>query len=489
MDIKKPDFSALAAKALRFWIEKDAKYIRSHRHPIPEIRRGEFVKAEGEGGELFTAGFMKVKMMPGDIREKKYYISGYGENNPATGILDDLYASALWLDDGTGKGGILLVSLDATGILSNDVNRIRTSLSRFCKKTGCRSVNIMCIHDHAAIDTMGIWGALPKTGKNAGFMKTVRDAVVAAAEGAYSNRKQGNLYLGRVRVPELQEDIRLPEVYSDVLTRFRFVPNDGSKEIYLVNFAAHSESLGGSNSLISGDFPAYFRRRIAEKTGADAIYFVGAIGGMISIKADEHSMPDIIEHTMDIGRKLADICLTIKDERKLRAKIGVIRSDVIFEAENLVLMAAAKLSIIDVTEYDSRHGATGAYLKSELTYLEIDDVKCLLLPCELFPELAYGGYLTSETSAQGNSESINPLPLCEIADDPDMLIFGLANDEIGYVIPPNDFMLHPTAPYLDIPRDRLGRRHYEETNSVGPKTAAAIADTFQKMYAFACALK
>ena len=42
----------------------------------------------------------------------------------------------------------------------------------------------------------------------------------------------------------------------------------------------------------------------------------------------------------------------------------------------------------------------------------------------------------------------------------------LANDEIGYVIPPYDFVLSDVGPYvLNADGD-----HYEETNSLGPET-------------------
>ena len=104
-----------------------------------------------------------------------------------------------------------------------------------------------------------------------------------------------------------------------------------------------------------------------------------------------------------------------------------------------------------------------------------------MIPCELFPELAYGGYLDDDESAEGLPPEINPEPLIEIADDENLLIFGLANDELGYVLPPNDFMLNEDAPYLDKAIDRFGRRHYEETNSMGPETAAIIAENFKKI--------
>jgi hypothetical protein len=43
------------------------------------------------------------------------------------------------------------------------------------------------------------------------------------------------------------------------------------------------------------------------------------------------------------------------------------------------------------------------------------------------------------------------------------MVFGLANDELGYIIPDYNYILHDGQPYLDeAPGD-----HYEETNSLG----------------------
>ena len=60
-------------------------------------------------------------------------------------------------------------------------------------------------------------------------------------------------------------------------------------------------------------------------------------------------------------------------------------------------------------------------------------------------------------------------------------LFGLANGEIGYILTPNDYYLHPTLPFISEGRDKTGRNHYPETNSLGPQTAYKIAETFKEM--------
>lgn len=61
----------------------------------------------------------------------------------------------------------------------------------------------------------------------------------------------------------------------------------------------------------------------------------------------------------------------------------------------------------------------------------------------------------------------------------EMLIVGLANDEVGYIVPPSDYLPNEKTPYLEKTMDSRGENHYEETNSVGPECARAIAEAFE----------
>lgn len=472
------DFSRIASSALK-GINSLAK--TNYAQMLPD---GEFDYTKEASEEGFTAGFGKAVMLPDDIKTKKYYIAGYGENNPAKGVIDPQYAHALWLDDNSGKGGHLFISLDIVGLLNKDVNNLRNALGEFKEITGCRTITIMSTHNHAGIDTMGIWGRLPHTGKSKKFMTIMFNAVITAASAAYRDRRKGKLYLGRIEVPDMQEDIRTPEVYSKTLTRLRFVPDDGTREIYFINFASHSESLQGCNSLVSADFPCYLREKIRNDTGAETIYGVGAIGGMISMKIEDEDKlrkeNRLLESTRNIGFRLADYAMSITEEYELKAKISHIKQEFYVPVENPVLTIACQLGILNADAYTLPYSEEKV-LKTELNYFEIDSLKILMIPCELFPELAYGGYLSEDESAEGLPPEINPEPLIKIAEDENLLIFGLANDELGYVLPPNDFMLNTDAPYLDRAIDRFGRRHYEETNSMGPDTAAIIAESFGKI--------
>ncbi len=435
---------------------------------------------ENAVGEHFTVGFGKSVLLPDDIETKKYYIAGYGENNPARGVIDPQYAHAVYLDDNSSRGAVLIVSLDVVGLLNKDVNIIREQLKDFCEKTGCRKIDVMCTHNHAGIDTMGIWGKLPFSGKDEKFMNILFEGVKKAAYEAYESRKDGDLYLGTIEVPDMQEDIRTPIVYSKTLTRFRFKPFDLGNEVWILNFASHSESLQGCNHLVSADFPCYLREKIKKTVGADTLYTVGAIGGMISMDIPDEDVLRkefrLIESTRDIGYKLADYAISVTDEVKLEPKINFATKEFYMDVENPVLTIACDIGILTAEKFATKTAPLYWTLKTEITYYEIGGKKILLLPCEIFPELVFGGALSAEESGTGKGPEVNPELLCDITGDKDILIFGLANDELGYVLPPNDFVLNEKSPYVDNGRDKHNRRHYEETNSMGPKTAGVIAE-------------
>ena len=471
------------SSALEAYIKSAGKKAVKNK-PVTPLTDGVFDYIDKASAEKFTVGFGKCVMLPADIEKKKYYIAGYGENNPAKGVIDPQYAHALWLDDNSGRGGVLMISLDAVGLLNKDVNEAKSRLSGFCRITGCRNINIFCTHNHAGIDTMGIWGPLPLTGRDPAFMEIVFSAITEAAYKAYETKCSGDIFLGTVEVPDMQEDIRTPVVYSKTLTRFRFVPDNGGNDVWWLNFASHSESLQGCNHLVSADFPCYLRERIKDGCGADTIYGVGAIGGMISMDIKDENLlrkeHRLLESTRKIGYKLGDYALSIKDEIKLEPKINFIRTEFYAEADNPVLAAACTVGILNADKFGDPTSSKNWSLKTELTYYEIGDKKILFIPCELFPELAFGGALSAEESATGKGPEANPALLKDIVGDDNILIFGLANDELGYVLPPNDFILNDDTPYLDKAIDVHGRRHYEETNSMGPKMAETIANAVAK---------
>jgi hypothetical protein len=418
-------------------------------------------------GIVWTAGYGQAELIPPDMENSTYWIAGYAVDKAITGVLDYQMAKALWLDDNSGRGGMVIAVVDCIGLPRADVEIIRGLLESFMKETGCRSINVISTHCHAGADTLGLWGPIGVSGRSPEFLRVVRDGVVSAIREAYSSRQDGRLLYGTVVTDGIQRDSRPPEVFDSTLHSIRFEPYDGGKGIRIVNYAAHPEALGSRNTMISADFPAYMASRIKQVSGDDAIYIPGAIGGLIATRRmtgdDGEELPEL-ESTILTGQRLADYALGITNEKELPPGIDVYNKEVVLPVDNKVYVISTFLGVMEPKTLP-RGGRHHLSLVTEVGLLKLGGLAIFLVPGELFPELAYGG-------AAGGA-GVNPLPLTDIAGE-GFLIFGLCNDEIGYIVPPGDFILHESYPYLQRGVDATGRSHYEETNSVGPLTAPLL---------------
>lgn len=421
-------------------------------------------------GETWCMGFGSAEIALPEGSGQPLYIAGYHAGREISGVLDLQRASAVWMD--TGAGGVLLIGVDCVGLGNDTVNAIRAQLQGFCKQTGCVSVNVYATHTHAGVDTLGLWGPAALDGKNDAFMQNLIDAAVSAAKQAYDDRSKGVLYFGSALPEDLLYDSREPIEYDPSLYQLRFAPHDGAQNgIRLLSYGAHAESLRGANTLLSRDFAGAVVDSVKQATGDDAMFLPGAIGGLLMTRELVEPF-DAVENMQKTAEILTDAALSIEDEQILTPALGISRVALKIPLDNTLFFYYKFLGILG-SEISRGESATGYVLHSELGVLQVGEVTLCLMPGEIFPELVSGKGLDRH----------DPIPLCEIAADhgvQNLLIVGLCNDELGYIIPPSNYLLHPETPYMDTVTDATGENHYEETNSTGIATAQIIADAFAK---------
>lgn len=435
-------------------------------------------------GERFTCGFGSEILTPTDVKDKKYFIAGYNSNNKAEDVLDDMFARAVFIDDNKGNGGVILCSIDAVGMSRKDINDIRKLVIESKEISKLKSINICCTHSHSAIDTQGLWGEkIYKSGKNEAFISSLKQKTADAIIKAYENRTDGKLYFSKLITEDLQYDCRTPETFDRNLNRIHFVPDDkAKKEIFIVNFASHAELMGSKTKKVSADFPCYMINKIEEvHKNCEVIYLNGAIGGMISAKeirkVYRHEI-DCEEYTKSFGKTLGELVLNLSDTEEIEPVINVKSKQINIPAENFVLILARLLKVLN---NDFIKNKTDAFVLSETGYLVLgkNQVAMFLIPGELFPELYNGEFLDTENSA--NKQKADYTPLIKMTNAKNNFVVGLCNDELGYIIPQNDFFLNKETPYINGATDHLGRRHYEETNSVGPRVAEVLLNNISKI--------
>ncbi len=443
----------------------------------------EFFK--NEAGTHFTCGFGKTVITPEDITEKTYYIAGYDSNNPAQGVLDHMYARALYIDDNTSRGGVIICSIDAVGISRKDINDIRALVLKSKNIPNLKSINICCTHSHSAIDTQGLWGEkITKSGRDESFMHRLKALTAQAIEEAYFNRQDGELFYSVAKTEDMQFDCRTPDTYDNNLTKIHFKPFNSCNDIYLINFASHAELMGSKTKVISADFPAYLIAEIEEKNkGANALFINGAIGGMISAKEIKKVYRHEInceDYTKSFGKALGEIANSLKNEIKIEPIINIKSTPIKVDAENFVLILARLMNVLN-NNISRTNKRSVACVLSEVGYLELGngEIGMFLIPGELFPELFTGEFLDKSTSANGTDAIYTPLKNMGTARH--KLVVGLCNDELGYIIPENDFYLNEETPYVNNAHDKFQRKHYEETNSTGPKTAETILNAVKTL--------
>ena len=96
-----------------------------------------------------------------------------------------------------------------------------------------------------------------------------------------------------------------------------------------------------------------------------------------------------------------------------------------------------------------------------------------LVPGELYPELSVGG-VVRYAGADFPDAPIEP-PIKNLMSAEYKMLVGLADDEIGYIIPKAEW--DEKAPWLN----HAEKAWYGEVNSVGPEAAPRIASALERM--------
>ena len=424
-------------------------------------------------GDSWYFGFGSRQILPDESSDQPLYIAGYNSGWEITGVLDYCEARAVWLD--TGEEGVLLIGVDCVALDSGSVAQIRENLSDI---PNCVSINVYSTHTHAGIDTLGLWGPTAINGKNDAYMESLIRAATEAARDAVASRTAGTLYFGQAETQDMYRDSRDPQVFDANLYQLRFSADDGASGLRLFFYGAHAESLRGDNTLLSRDFPGMLCDNVTAATGDNTMFFPGAIGGLIMTKNFMEADFDAVTNLQITGDKLIAYALSITEEseREIGPNLAWSRKKFVVPMDNTGFLLYKALGILN-NQAVRADSATGYGVETELAVLMLDDLALTLIPGEIFPELVYGGEY-----GDANSENDNPDPLCQIAAQygaEKLLVVGLSNDEIGYIVSPSDFLVNEDLPYLERITDYKGEDHYEETNSIGPECAGLIADTFE----------
>lgn len=287
-------------------------------------------------------------------------------------------------------------------------------------------------HNHESGDTIGVYGHYPTD-----YLQHIQRQTLSAIEAALAalepvtllRTASKELPMDGIRVQGLFRNARNPGLLDPTLSAVQAIRSDGSAILTLVHFACHVESLQKGAREISADFPGYMCDQMKADGLGQPVFLNGAVGGMVSGDNPERTH----ESSREMGLQLAALVRELVGE----AAPALTHR---FTAERRPLhIPVSNAGFVERYNAGMREMVRGRIV-TDMMYIRLGEAQFITLPGELLPEVSF--------------------EILEKMDGFPRMLIGLANDQIGYMVPPYDF------------RDD----YYEETMSQGPATAYQVRD-------------
>jgi hypothetical protein len=334
-----------------------------------------------------------------------------------------------------GELTVALVGADLFGVGFADNLAIRER----AKELGVNHTIVASSHNHASGDTIGVYGHYPTE-----YIRHIQDETVAGIKRALEamqpvkelRASSRELPMDGIRVQALFRNARNPGLLDPTISTLQPMGEDGTPIATIVHFACHVESLEKGPREISADFPGYMCDQMKADGLGQPIFLNGAVGGMVS--GDNRARTH--ESSREMGLQLAEIVRDL-------VRSGVPPAEFEFMADQRpVHIPVSNQDFLARYKAGARELVRGRIV-TDMTYVRLGEAQFITLPGELLPEVSF--------------------EILEQMDGYPRMLLGLANDQIGYIVPPYDF------------RDD----YYEETMSQGPATAPQVRDMALRMLA------
>jgi hypothetical protein len=382
---------------------------------------------------------------------------------------------------------VVVCSVDSIGLFFDDVQRIRQAVSDGWKR-GTVSVIVAATHSHQTPDTMGLWGPKPGvSGLDEAYNTLVVNRTAEAALAALRGMRRARLHLARTTSPVLDsfiDDDRPPRLHDSELLVMRLTRRNGQGIATLVNWANHPEALGSRNRLLTPDFPMALCRDTESRLGGTTLFVNGALGGMQSPlgakfrdpRTNEMAEKDTFRFAEVIGNKVADLAVEVIESAPPVAisRLAYEETLVKIPVTNDGFRQASAANLYKGRKAFAADGTTSTPVGLlRLEHKGAPVLEAATIPGEMYPELSVGEII-SDPNADMPDAPLEP-PVKQILTARYRMLFGITNDEIGYIIPKREWDEKP--PYLA----NAPKRWYGEVNAVGPEAAPRIADAVRAL--------
>ena len=442
------------------------------------------------------------------------YSSG-GVDHLATGVHDPIDARAIALS--SGGSTLVVVSVVAQGLFQNYTQRMRELA--MAERPGITGMIVSADHNESSPDTIGIYGApadpTGTVGLHSGiddyYMHWLEQRVADAAVKAYDERRPATLLARQFPLPsgvrvELSknfpttDDAGAPAAIDPKIGVLQARDSSGHPIFTLMSLAAHNQEIGHSSDpatalKLSSDWPGYFAARTEALGGGLGVFLVGDNGS----EEDPETVPPVgcsagcQQQAQATGEAFADAVMAQAPQATpLPAGMVSLRSKQLYvPLENNLFKAAAAAGLFGERQTYVDGGVPAGGAGNELlTEVNVADVgpalQLIANPGEAFPALMLGSPWGIDQV--GCPERPNPPVPTWHARARFRFQVGLANDMIGYEIPPWAFSSQPgffVTSYGDdltcvndsSDKDPKGHQHKLETEGIGPTASAMVASS------------
>ncbi|MDO8466608.1 MAG: neutral/alkaline non-lysosomal ceramidase N-terminal domain-containing protein [bacterium] len=389
-------------------------------------------------------------------------LAGFSPKRLSLGVHDDLYARCLILECPHGEK-LAIVSLDLVGFLRYDVLKVREEL----RKKGVihpDSLIIVSTHQHAGPDPIGVWGRsipfaphLSGSGRDEEYLASVRAKIVNLVERSTKKLEKAELSVIQASGKGYSKNVRINE---DLDTSLMALVAKGDKGVIgtLVNFGVHPETYRDKNQVITADFPGVLVQKMEAEFGGTSLFVNGLCGAMVSVRTNDLKIenPTYEQRAEAVGagltKRLVEEAISVKPIDCSGGCLRIRKKLVKIPLTNFVFQECVKLGVLPHnrdTMTEKQEAIT------EVGIIDIGDLRILLVPGEMQP--GFGLKIKEMTGAD--------------------MVFGLANDEIGYIIATEEFYRvidHPKKGKVDV-------YAYERTMSLGEETGNKIYEAFKQL--------
>jgi len=331
------------------------------------------------------------------------WLAGFAPGRASTRVAEPLKARVLVLV--VGERRFAIVGIDNLGFLREDVDWIKQGLPGFA----LGDVFVCASHTHAGPDALGLWGKLLRTsGRDPAYVAQVRAAVAVATAEALAAAVPAAFVHGESHLPAegLVKNVNRRGVFDRrVVVLHARALADGRPVGTLLHLACHPEVRPRGDTSLSADFVGPLCDQWRARGHGQAVFVNGALGALVSPAVEPRDAVGVAA----FGARACDVAeAALRTAEPLPVDaIEVARADVYLPLRTTGFRLGRLTTVLP------RETHAGA-ARSTVGWLRLGGFEAVAIPGEIEPVFAE--------------------ELRIALRKPRLVVFGLCDDEVGYLL-------------------------------------------------------